>query len=310
MEKFKHPLALNEGKPSKANGNAKFYNLKLFFFSQLHNLAVSRFEWENLPDEIQPFIMEDYLFWDGSCLMIYDETIDMYGITKYALMGEMDIYGYPEIRYSFAPNSYQTMRNKWDSVICYDRPIPYSNARNMMMYAETLANLWMTREINLYSLRTPVVMGVPKNMELSYDYLIKDYNNYLPILKYSDELDLNKLNVLKLDTPVLFDKIEQQIHQVKCQALVDLGFNVSAIEKKERVQSKEVEQKQDEGIGCRLTYLSTRERFANAVNKTFGLDVAVKFRTESYIDALNFIDTVSERIAEEGDQNDSLYNED
>ena len=95
MEKFKHPLALNEGKPSKANGNAKFYNLKLFFFSQLHNLAVSRFEWENLPDEIQPFIMEDYLFWDGSCLMIYDETIDMYGITKYALMGEMDIYGYP-----------------------------------------------------------------------------------------------------------------------------------------------------------------------------------------------------------------------
>ena len=275
----------NRGISKNPEYNAMFNH----YFEELHNLAISSIEIENLPDEIEEFYMADIVFFSGQGLMIYDDIVDMYAFTNMNESGMIDAYSHGEFRYSYAIPGYLKRYNKWDSVIFRDRPTGVSYFASIMQFAKTLANLWMTREINLNALKTPIVIKAPKELNLSYKLLVQDVQNYVPILNVDNDFDLERVQILKLDTPVIFDKIEEQIHKVKMEALSFLGYDVSAVEKKERVQSADAQQNQEQNFGNRTTRLACWERACRQANKLWGLDLHARFRTEAYIDARNFL---------------------
>ena len=253
----------------------------MYFWQKLYNLAVNRFTWENLPPYIEPFFVESVLLTDGIGAFIYDSNVDMYAFMRCNLAGMPDIYNIPAERYAYAVNGYYDRYGKENSVIVRNNPLMYPERHTISLYAQTLTNLWMTREMNVYAQRTPVVIVATDEMKLTYANIASDYHNYVPIIRVEDTVDLDRLKTLDLKPPNVFPAIEQQMRNVKMQALIDLGIESYGTDKKERLVAEEAQGNTGETEAMRKAGLDARLRACVGINKLFPeLNISVKYNTD------------------------------
>lgn len=255
--------------------------IEMYYFYKYYNLCVTRYEWINLPAEIQPYFIEDVMFWRGKGLMIKDPvaTENPYAFMRCNLTGMMDIYNIPEDRYAFANTGYFQEYGKDDSVILWDTPLTMPKFYSVKIYAKAMANLWNTRDINIYAQRTPLVVAMSQENRLSYENFMTKYQQYIPVLKVDDYMNLDKIKVLKTDAPYLVDQLQHEMTVLESELLSELGIESNPIEKKERVVTGEVNGNDGKTEMYRQTGLMTRKRFCDEVNALWGLNVDVRFRS-------------------------------
>ena len=275
---MKHPLRDYEHNVSKDNG-ITFEIVRNYYFFKILNLFCARFEWIGLPEEIQPAFIEQTMFWCGKGVFIYDDVVKKHAFMKLALSGMPDIYNIPVDRWAYASNGYIEEYGKNNSVILWDNYISYPFQMTALMYATSMANVWMTRDINIFSQRTPVCISCTDEQKLTYQIIGEEYLNYVPIIKLNDNIDLDRIKVLKLESPYIVDKCEQELRMLMSQLLTDLGYESNPIEKRERLVVDETLGNNGETEGMRNVSLSLRERCANSINELWGLHVTVKFRS-------------------------------
>lgn len=250
-----------------------------YFFNQIMNLFINRFEWVNLPKEIEPFYIERVLFFDGVGGLIYDDHVNSYAFTKLNLSGQYDIYNIPTDRWAYANNGYLKEYGKDNSVIVWDSATAYPYANTAMMYAEEMANVWRTRSINMFAQRTPVALASSDDEKLSYQVFGDEYANYVPVIKISDTLNIKNLQALTLGAPYVVDKLEDEITVLWARVLTDLGYESNPSEKRERLISDEVAGNNGQTEAFRNVGLALRERAINAANELWGWGASVKFRS-------------------------------
>ena len=113
--------------PKKVAGNAVQHEndwlndeTYLSYMWRLYDLAVSVFEWKNLPKGITERMVERWLLANGMCLFVYDEAIkedpeqrspEGYAMLRMVMAGPFDIYNIPKERWAYTvdPN-HATMR--------------------------------------------------------------------------------------------------------------------------------------------------------------------------------------------------------
>ena len=271
---MRHPLRKFEVY-NKFNENKIFF----MFFNNIYNLFISRFEWKNLPKEIPGYMIEEFLFWRGSCLFLYDDVAESYAVMRTALTGDIDIYDTPNDRQAYAPN-YVEEYYKDNSVVVWNNPVKTGFCVEAEVFAESLENAWRTKNLNMFSQRNPVVIASSQDEKLSFEILGKNYENYVPIWRIKDSLDLEKIKVLNLNSPYVVDKIEFEIREIMSRVLTMLGYNNNPVEKKERLVSDEISGNNGEIEANRLAALCMRKRACEAINSIFGLNVDVEFRSE------------------------------
>lgn len=278
---YSHPLAVKEDFRGGRRGTiAKFNSIKNMYFNKIMNLAINRFKYEGLPEEIDVYFLERGLFFNGSMLMLKDPVVNMYAIMYYSLGGNLDIYQWPQDRYAYATQSYFKMYDKSNSVIIRDSPTMYPFVQEAWLYAGTLANLWLTKDINVYWLRTPKFVSYPQSAGLTVKNIIRDYNEYVPMIEVSDDTNTDIFKSIDVSSPDITEALSKLERETKANVLVDLGYSASAIEKKERVQSGELAQNQGEIYGMRNIYLNARQRAMDFANELWGLDIKVTFNTD------------------------------
>ena len=83
------------GLPVKFGGSKKALkeDIKKFLRVVDEQDACNRFIWENLPANITNQELERMIYYKGQLCLFYDETLDEYFISPYALDGTVDIYG-------------------------------------------------------------------------------------------------------------------------------------------------------------------------------------------------------------------------
>ena len=251
-----------------------------YFYNQIMNLFINRFEWNNLPVEIEPYYIERVLFFDGLGAFIYDDIVNMYAFTKLNLSGTYDIYNIPTDRWAYANNGYLKEYGKNNSVIVWDSATAYPYANTALLYAEEMANVWRTRSLNMFAQRTPVALASSDEERLTYQVLGDEYSNYVPIIKVSDTLNLKGLQAISLNAPYVVDKLEDEISVLWGRVLTDLGYESNPAEKRERLISDEVAGNNGQAEANRNIGLSTRRRAADAFNNLFGTNVSVRFRSD------------------------------
>lgn len=259
--------------------NGKDY-ITFYFYNQIVNLFINRFMWENLPPEIEPFYIERVLFFNGLGAFIYDDVVNMPAYMKLNLSGPYDIYNIPSTRWAYANNGYLKEYGKQNSVIVWDSPTAYPFCNTAMMYAETMANVWRTRDINMFAQRTPVAIAASDGEKLSYQVLGEEYANYVPIIKISDTLNLKNLQAVTLSAPYVVDKLEDELSVLWARVLTDLGYESNPAEKRERLISDEVAGNNGQAEASRNIGLSLRQRAIDSCNKLFGWNANVKFRSD------------------------------
>lgn len=251
-----------------------------YFYNQIMNLFINRFEWSDLPKEIEPYYIERVLFFDGLGAFIYDDVVSMYAFTKLNLSGTYDIYNIPTDRWAYANNGYMKEYGKNNSVIVWDSATAYPYANTALLYAEEMANVWRTRSLNMFAQRTPVALASSDEERVTYQVLGDEYCNYVPIIKVSDTLNLKGLQAISLNAPYVVDKLEDEISVLWGRVLTDLGYESNPAEKRERLIADEVAGNNGQAEANRNIGLGTRRRAADAFNNLFGTNVSVRFRSD------------------------------
>lgn len=254
------------------------------YFTRLMELAISTFEWENLPDTCDERFMELSLFNNGSAVFFKDEVLG-YLTLKVLNDGTLNVYNVPTNRRAFAVNGYQKKLDGTDSVIIWNNRLREPSWPLVQYYAKRLWEYDRIIDVNIRAQKTPVLIQGTENQRLTLMNLYKEYDGNAPVILADKTLDIgNVIKSVKTDAPLVSDKIYTLKTQLWNEALTALGISNVSFQKKERLISDEVTRSMGGTIASRWSRLEARQKAADEINKMFGLNIEVKFR-EDYREA-------------------------
>lgn len=258
-----------------ANKNAHSYN---HYFYRLMELSVSMFEWNGLPDTVDARFLELCLFWNGHAVYFNDEVMGNLAL-KAALSGPFDVYRIPTQRHVISESGYTRNLTNKDSVIIWNNYIHTNAMPDVLLFSQRLWNLDRIIDVNANAQKTPVLIQAPEEKKLTLKNTYKEWDGNQPVIFANKNFDINSLGVLKTDAPYVADKIYDLKTSIWNEALTYLG--ISNVEtKREKMIVSEVARSMGGTIASRYSRLMARRDAADAINRMFGTNISVDFRTE------------------------------
>ena len=258
-------------------GNNRAYG---FYLERLTELAISMFEWKNLPESIDERFLEYILFSDGQAVFYKDKELGEYLALQVLVNGRLNVYRIPIKRRAFAVNGYNYNLDIDNSVIIYNNFLRTNSYRLCVMFAKKLYNLDRIIDVNANAQKTPVLIKTSEQQRLSMLNAYKEWDGNAPVIFGDKGLDVNALTVLKTDAPYISDKLYQLKTQYWNEALTYLGISNLNMQKKERLVSDEVTRSQGGVIASRYSRLEARRQAAKKINEMFGLNIEVDYRED------------------------------
>lgn len=281
-------------------GDAMLLNTQSYvdYLERMKKIALSMFEWVNLPPSMSSRYLELCLYYKGQAALLYD--ID-YGYinTQAADAGYINIYGLPtavncfsfsynETRSLYVPGNAEN-RNYAPEEECilvmntYER-IP--TCSTIELFALRLAEAQRTIDTNINAQRTPIVILTDKNQELSMKNMYAEYDGHTPVI-FGDrnQLNLDNIKAMRTDAPFVAKDVMDYKVQIWNEFLTFMGVS-NLSEKRERLVTSEVDSN-NELVNLNLqSYLAPRKQACKEFNEKFGLSgkmaIDVKVRSDLY----------------------------
>lgn len=249
------------------------------YFNRLKELAISQFEYKNIPLSIDVRFLEETLFNEGQAVFFNDEVMGFLAL-KCILSGSFNVYGIPIKRRAYAINSYQKELSIDDSVIIYNNYLHNNSIWDIKNYAYRLYNLDRIIDVNANAQKTPVLIIADEKEKLSMINVYKEFDGNAPVIFGDKRLNADNISVLKTDAPYVADKLYELKTQIWNEALTYLGIANLNLQKKERLISDEVQRSVGGTIASRYSRLQARREAVEQINAMFDLNISVDFRQD------------------------------
>lgn len=262
------------------------------FMWRLMNLAISVFKWDNLPEGVDERMLEFWLLRDGFVGFFYDEALksderrrapEGYAVLPMMIQGQWDIYEYPRDRRAYAVNGFNYECTEDNSVIIFQNYLRVPMWLTLWQYAFRLAETQRTIDINCKQQRTARIIRCSEDQRLTYLNAAKEVDEGRPWVHGDKNFDLDAFQVFDTTTPYVANELQTYKHQLWNEALTYLGIENVNTDKKERLISDEVVNNMGDVEAERFTRLNARKQACDEINRLFGLDVKVDFRSGTYI---------------------------
>ena len=254
------------------------------YYSRLKNIATSVFEWEGLPETCNARFLEDCLFHYGMAIFVEDSEMSFLNL-KTTPASTLNVYNEP-IEYTAFSTGYMKQYKKDECVIIRNNYLEKSTDTTILLFAERLANLQLSIDVNIIAQKTPVLIRCDEKMKTSLESLFNQYMGDKPVIFGSKALMDKPLDILKTDAPFVADKLREEKRAVWNEALEFLGINTNPSDKKkERLIVNEVEANNEQIDIQSETMLLCRKQACDLINEKYGLNVSVHKRTEKVIEA-------------------------
>lgn len=264
------------------------------YLERMKKICLSMFEWVNLPDSMNARFLEMCLYYNGQGALLYSDELG-YLNTMASDGGYINIYGLPTevMCYSYRFNERRSLytvdtgEEKGKECILvmnnYER-IPTS--ATISLFAYRLAEAQRTVDVNIKSLRTPILITTDQKQYFTLKKMYEEYDGNTPAI-FADKnlISPDALKAIKTDAPVLLDDIMAYKREIWNEFLTTMGLqNLS--EKKERLISNEVDSN-NEVINMNLqSFLIPRKEACRQFNEKYGLmgdkAIDVKVRSDLY----------------------------
>lgn len=261
------------------------------YLERMKKIALSMFEWVDLPDSMNARYLEMTLFYKGQAGLLYDEN---YGFinTQVADSGYINIYGLPtklncySFRYQdtrdlYVPNATDDKTKEVILVMNNYERIPTASTINLFAYR--LAEAQRTADVNIKAQRTPILITTDQKQEFSMKKLYENYDGNAPVI-YADRnanINLEAIRAIKTDAPFIADKIMEYKREIWNEFLTYMGLQ-NLNEKRERLISNEVDSN-NELINMNLqSFLIPRKKACEEFNQKFGTNIDVKVRSDLF----------------------------
>ena len=265
----------SENKLSAARNKQVF----IHYLNRLKELAVSMFEWKNVPDTVDIRYLELTLMQDGMAIFFNDEELGYLGL-QVMIGGNLNVYRIPIIRRAYAVNGYSKDLNPDDSVIIFNNMLHTNSIMDLEMFALKLYECDRTIDVNIKAQKTPVALLCDENQRLVMKNLYLQYDGNMPFIFGSKNLDIKQIQAINTGAPFVADKVMETKNQIWNEALTYLGISNTSYQKKERLISDEVIRNMGGTIASRYSRLSERQRACDMINRMFGLNMSVDYRED------------------------------
>ena len=265
------------------------------YYNRLTELALSMFEWKNLPDTVDPRFLEMCLFGDGMAVFFEDEVLG-YLCLQCTISGKLNVYRIPTKRRAYATNGYQKNLDEKNSVIIFNNYLHTNSMLDVEMFSKRLYNLDRAIDVNANAQKTPILIQCDESQRLTMKNLYKEYEGNAPFIFGTKALDTTGLKVMNTGAPYVADKLYQLKTQIWNEALTYLGISNINTQKKERMITDEVTRNQGGVVASRYSRLESRRQACKQINDMFGLDIWCDYREDYQM--------LQERVEEETSDNE------
>ena len=260
--------------------SASFNNATFMqYYNRLVELAISMFEWKNLPETIDQRFLELALFGDGMAVFFEDKEIG-YLALRTMIGGRLNLYNIPTDRRAYVSNGYNMPLTQDDSVIIWNNLMHTNSVLEVSNFSKRLWDLDRTIDVNAKAQKTPILIRCEESQRLTLKNLYKQYSGNEPVIYADKGLAAKPIDVLNTDAPYVCDKLYELKTQIWNEALTYLGISNVSYQKKERLLQDEVQRNMGGTIASRYSRLEARRQAANEINKMFGLNIDVNFRED------------------------------
>ena len=274
------------------------------YLNRFRRIALSMFEWVNLPKTMNARYLEQCLYFMGQASLLKDKKFGFIN-TKCAGSGYVNIYGLPS-KFNCYSYNYKTMRdlyvgpnplinddqkeieqekecilvmNNWDRV-------PTAGAMELFAWRLYLAQ--RSCDVNISAQRFPVMIVGDEKQRLMLENLYNQYNGNQPFI-FGNKEQLkdpdNIMRAIRTDAPYVVDKITEYKKEIWNEALTFLGINNMSVSKRERLTENESSEN-NELVNLNLqSMLAPRLEACRQFNELFGLtgtdkEISVRVRSD------------------------------
>ena len=262
-------------------------------------IALSMFEWVNLPKSMNPEFLEKCLYYGGQATLLKSKK---YGFinTKSCDSGYLNIYGNPTqlncYSYDFSEfrklysglNPLEEIEEQQDKfcVLVKNNFDKLPTAGSMELFAWRLYLAQRSCDVNISGQRFPLMIVGDDKQRLMLENLYNQYNGNQPfIFGNKKQITGEEIKAIKTDTPYVADKITEYKKEIWNEALTYLGINNISVQKKERLTENESTEN-NELVNLNLqAMLVPRMKACKEFNELFGLtgtdkEISVRVRSD------------------------------
>lgn len=271
------------------------------YMAILKQIAISMFDWKNLPDSVDARYLEIALFYDGAGLYFNDEVMGNLALNM-IFNGEFSVYGEPVSRRAFSRyNQYQKILDKNDSVIIWNNLDRTPTLPIIDMFARRLYNIDRAIDVNVNAQKTPTLIRCDEKQRLTLVNAYKEMDGNSPVIYADKSFDPSSITTLKTDAPYVADKLYELKSNLWNEALTYLGIPNANVMKRERLIKDEVLRSLGGTMANRYSRLQARQEAVEKINRMFGTNIEVGIKEE--IEDMGNVDlNVSRETFEGGDE--------
>jgi hypothetical protein len=195
-------------------------------------------------NEVSPYLR----FYDNDGVQRCEIPLEAYGTKRLLLYEDLMFFKVSENKFvginrlGEAVKIFTADNYTFGEDYCFDKnnDILMPTAPTLQLFAYRLAQATRTSDINIKAQKTPVIALCDDKQKISFKRALdKIEENEFAIYGYKN-FDIDSIKAVRLDAPIVFDKLTLQKHEIWNEAMTFLGLNNANQDKKERLVADEV----------------------------------------------------------------------
>lgn len=291
---FNHlQLYMNPNQVQEKVGNFYYWH----YAKQLSMLTFQLFEWENLPESVDPRFLEMMLHTHGYVGFYKDEN-DKFVATNGAAGLKLNRYLQPTVFQTVSANpdderinydifnygdNPDLIRQGRHGLVIWNNDLHIPTMDSVIMFAKKLANASEIIDVNLNAQKTPVLVTAEDSSKFSLMNIYNQYEGNAPVIVANKHFDPRTITVHKTDAPYVVDKVNDQKNAYLSEFYTMLGIQNVPIDKKERLTSAEATSGNERDRASENIMLKNRKDFVERAKILYPgelEDLNVKIRTD------------------------------
>lgn len=267
------------------------FNLEDSVYEHLDRITmdvVTMFDYEGLPDTIKPHHIELPLYHQGHVIIVTHKITGL-PIALPCEISHRNIYGdFTKFRINITEEDGKTSYID-DGIIGIDGILIRNNVllkptcEIVDIYAKRISNIEITADVNIFGLRTPLIMEIEQDQLADAKSLLSAYKSFMPAILTRRKKGKNfdpkgDVGLKSINTGVspIFNDLHEYKHQMLNELYTRLGINNSNQLKKERMLVDEVNANNEQIETSQSVSIKTRQEDIEKVNEFFNLNISVQ----------------------------------